>query len=766
MKLRFYFLVLLSCFFIQDVMGQAKKEVYGTVLDDANKSEPVSPDVETRVLIFNTKAAAEDAYDKIVGATDPQIFLSPDDEVRPDINGKYTAVVAENGALIVIPGMIGSCEPVLEYVNGRREITTYVQVGIMLDAVFIDGETTIIEPTQIAGEQFGNVNELPGLNIPLPANLSKSNSRLVIAPYVVNHSKRDTTYFRIPHVYEGTEFSRTQSRWIGFDAKHDSLSEYVSKTEFIKPGERNVFVWNDTLVFPNSKDNFQLLADVTLEDYLGVYYTKHAELSTRYTRRPLQLLEYELNEYSLDPMKYKEEPTPQKRSEAVDVSLTFVLGEAKLDPDNPENEIELQALTDRLLNIVNEASTTLKEVYFTSAASPDGVYANNQILAKKRLNHAMELILSKLPRYNRDRLYSHADSRVASWTEVAKAMEDSSYMAEAGEVRAIIEKYKSQDLQSAKIKQLPCYDLIREKFLPLFRNITCTYMAETYRALSPNEILELYNDSVDYRTGKKQFQLYEYWHLFNLVKDSMELEKLYRQAYDYSKTIVTAGKPKGKPWALAANNLVVSYLKRDTLDLSILEPLVDRSVRNCNVRRTMGGILTDVINIEEIVANQLIMYIKAEQYENADVMGQILPKTEKYGLFKSLTTCLRGGYRYNRLADPNERAVAREAFEAVKNSSPINNVVMCLAMSTLRYTKEAQRLLEDETVFPTGDPNPKVYYLKAITYSRLGDAFFMQAMQSLQLALQLGGEEYENIARTDGDLPEDLKEMCGISEND
>lgn len=30
----------------------------------------------------------------------------------------------------------------------------------------------------------------------------------------------------------------------------------------------------------------------------------------------------------------------------------------------------------------------------------------------------------------------------------------------------------------------------------------------------------------------------------------------------------------GKPWVLAANNLAVAYLKRDTVDTEVLKPLI------------------------------------------------------------------------------------------------------------------------------------------------------------------------------------------------
>ena len=106
------------------------------------------------------------------------------------------------------------------------------------------------------------------------------------------------------------------------------------------------------------------------------------------------------------------------------------------------------------------------------------------------------------------------------------------------------------------------------------------YKHEIFRELTPEEILSRYENDKDYRTGKKKFALYEYWHLFRLVKDAKELEDLYRRAYEDSKEI------EGQPWILPANNLAVSYLKRDTVDVSILEPFIDRKTKGANIERT------------------------------------------------------------------------------------------------------------------------------------------------------------------------------------
>ncbi len=117
------------------------------------------------------------------------------------------------------------------------------------------------------------------------------------------------------------------------------------------------------------------------------------------------------------------------------------------------------------------------------------------------------------------------------------------------------------------------------------------YKHELYRELTPEEILDKYQHDEAYRSGKKSFALYEYWNLFKMIKDPHELEALYKRAYYESETM------NGQPWILAANNLAVSYLARDTFDTSILEPFIDRKTRGVNVVRTrIDGVTKEIIN--------------------------------------------------------------------------------------------------------------------------------------------------------------------------
>lgn len=55
-----------------------------------------------------------------------------------------------------------------------------------------------------------------------------------------------------------------------------------------------------------------------------------------------------------------------------------------------------------------------------------------------------------------------------------------------------------------------------------------------------------------------------------MIKAPEEAEKLYRRAYRETMAYDTKGKEK--PWILAANNLAIALLRRDTFDVEILKP--------------------------------------------------------------------------------------------------------------------------------------------------------------------------------------------------
>lgn len=718
------------------VAAQQIKLVSGRVLDKESKLP--FKDEAVYIYAFNTVAAAVEAK-KVIDSSNGAVFS--DGQEIADEGGYYEIRVADTGALIF---KVGLGEAILKEVNYQMEINAFIDAGIVLETVEVTGTLQDIAPKEAAPTLIGNKLIMRN-SFPIPAQFGKTNARLIIQPYVMVCDNQDTVAFTTPMVYDGEQYRMTQERRMLYNLKNDPLVKFAADVPLTENAMR--IDWGDTVMVPDPTKNYYGNAIIQLEDYNMVYYNKLTKIISCEARRPLKFLEYSLDKYSLDFNDYKRRPKRELRNTAANVSLTFLVNKAEIDNKDPNNEVQLNELKNNLMNIINCEDCTLKEIHVTGVSSPEGNYQSNLALAQRRAVFAKNQLNRMLPAGSLSRTFLPApDARVAEWSELIPVLEADSCFNEAEEIKKIIEENPdSQQKQYMAIIKLPYYNTVVKEHLASLRYMRFEYKHEIYRELTPEEILNRYETDEDYRTGKKDFALYEYWHLFQMVKDTVQLENLYRRAYKASM------ESEGQPWILPANLLAVSYLTRDTVDTSILEPFIDRRTRGANVVRTrMDGVTKEIINPEALVANQLSMYVKANNFEQASVMAQILPDTEKNALLKAYAMCLGGYYRGGNTA--KEREEAKKTFELVKNSSPMNEVVMHLAMDTKRDDAMAKIAVSK---LPTD--NPRAWYMKAITYNREGDAGLENAVNCLIKCFTLD-PKYIPIAETDGDIGKDLFE--------
>ena len=286
-------------------------------------------------------------------------------------------------------------------------------------------------------------------------------------------------------------------------------------------------------------------------------------------------------------------------------------------------------------------------------------------------------------------------------------------------------------------------------YLPKLRSIQYSYIQEVHRELTPEEILTRYRTDEEYISGRKHFELYEYWHLFQMIKDQDELDALYKRAYEESKEV------DGKGWVLAANGLAVSYIRKGIVDTSILAPFIDTRFHKTDMKIThMNGITSEILNPQAVVANQLCMFLNANNYKRASVMAQLLPSSEKNDTLKAFTMCLGGYYRGGRT--PEERAEAKQTFDIVVNSSPLNKVVMYLAINSAGGNRMAEDALR---ALPPDDG--LTYYLNAVIYSKKFEAnlldinSLMTATDYLKTAFYKD-RKFIGIAAGDADIHKDI----------
>lgn len=732
----------LSALFLCFLAGaQGLKHVSGHITDKTTGKPIDLHQVTVVVYGFNTVAAAEDVKRQMDG--DENVFVVPDAQAFPDDNGYYEIPVAETGALIFKAEMKNA---ILEKVNFRLEINAKIEMGNYINTSRITATRDVVGVLDPQGDIEGNYLKARS-TISLPAHSGKTNARMIVQPVLIDGGTGDTLRFLKPDVLDGTEYSLTQFRWTGYRKENDPLFPYIS-ADTLSSGSQNIS-WADTIFLEDPSRNYQVKGIIQMEDYNRIYFRKDYFLASSRLRRPLRFLESSLEPYSLNADEYRERPKREKRGNAGTMSLTFDVGKSTLADDDTTGARQLDSVKSALLEIMMGEGSQLKEFHIEGTASPDGPYSRNIALAKARMEFALDRITSVLPKSVRSRVYMTTTAKVAPWTAVADLLEADSLFAESGAIRGIADRYSSSpDRQWAAVRALPYYGSIIKGYLPKLRSVRYRYGYELFRELTPEEIMERYLHDEDYRSGKKKFALYEYWHLFRMVKDPEELEALYLRAFNESRNDM------GRPWILAASNLAGSYIARGVCDTSILSSFVDLRTPRTDFRiMRPDGNSYDIVNPEAVIGNQMIMYVMAGNFLKAGRLTRILPDTERNRKAISFALCLGGYYKGGRNAA--ERARARTVFETVSESSPRNKVVLALAMNTKSYDGIAE-----EAIAALPPEDALTDYFLAILYGRKGarSGDFMDDMASEDYLVSCFRKDpsFIPIAEGDGDIVESI----------
>ncbi len=705
------------------------KRITGRVLEKQfgnNKPKPFEEEV--RVLGYNTVSAAK--KDKAMIDKNSTFMLDADAETVADENGYYSIDIAPTGALIVIVGTTNE----LREIKKRLEHNFVIEGGIALKNTVVTAKAKVATVDSMEVIDTGSTIECSSI-LTIPENIGRDFARCVFQPFVIDCQTGDTIEYRQPRVYDGKDYALTQDRRMFYDMNNDILKPYI-QSDPLTSGLLQIR-WSDSIKKRNLKHSYTCMAGLMVADYNNVYYKDEKQVSSCLARRPFQFLEFSTGWFELDPMQYKENPRAELRDGAENISLSFVVGKAELDP-NPENAEELDRLNKKLQDIDQSGDYQLKRIALTGYASPDGLYDKNYKLAQQRSELAKSLISRNFKR----EIFIYSNKPVVvGWNVVVDSLKAKGLTEEAETVDAIIKANKIIDRQTAQIQKLKFYATAIAPILPKLRIFKCEYAYQTTRALEPEQILDNYLHNPDFQEGgKKMLSHYDYWHLFNMITDPVESEKLYKRAFYESK------KNEARPWVYAANKLVVSYLKRDTMDLEVLRPFVDINVPHVNVeRRTFAG-HKYYVNIDRVVANQITEYYKAEHNDTAYYLAKMLPDVEEFREIRSFS--IVKGTMFKKNKTPEQKEELAKAIEVVQNSSPINKAVIQIAQNR---NKEAA-----ETVASLNDEDPRKWYMKAVLDSR--DMDFVAGATDLDHCFQLD-KKYIVIMENDGDISDDVKEM-------
>lgn len=718
------------------VWGQIK-QVHGTVTNTDTKGafEGVN------VYGFHDAVKAESLFKKLLlGSINENI--APDASATTDQLGGFELQLSRNGGLVFhVPG----ATPVFRKISGMLEVNVSMAGGLWLENVEIVSESKVLTDLAQVTTKYGNRMYVDNFPFPILRNWGKSNARLMIQSFCVPwgwrgdtiHGQRSDTVFMKYAVRDGDEYKTTQLRRQNFEKKRDHLLS-ISEVSPELTGARDTIWWKDSVVLNQPDKAYIIKAVVVVEDYHRVLRNDTILLSTGRSREPMKYLEYDFCE-SLDMQTYRMPPKKEKRDVGGNITLSFLVGKAKLDPENPSNDIQLNKLRKELHDIVFGEESSLSYLQITGISSPEGSYQNNLQLGKKRVQFARHEITKSIPN---TRIATDTESVVAGWDEVANILRQDSLASEAEQVEAILAKYKNKDSQFFKIRRLPFYDTKIKDILPRLRTVKYQYKYEIFRKLNPDEILKKYQTNEDYRLCKTQIPLYEFWWLFQLVEDKTELERLYKAAIEQSRQVL------GNPgWVLPANLLAESYLKRDTIDMELLDPYINKRIASVDKEvRKMSGNGTKIVNPRSVVVNQIAMLLKGKQVGEASKLVQMLPDNQLNKEVKSYVYAMLGYYK-----DP---AYYDEIYEVLTHSTPLNKVLINMAFNK-RYFDEKALVAINE--LPEQDA--LALYLKAIVTSRLdpNDTY----TPAVTLLMAFGKDKtFIEKAASDGDISSELFEQA------
>lgn len=670
---------------VLSVKAQDEILVMGKVISTV-EDEPLSG---VQIFVFKTVGAGKYEYDRAMqmyeGGYVPEGAMR---EERSMTDGTFEFNAQPGGALIFYQFPF---KPVFVKINNRMKIPTVkIEATTVLDEATLteEGKKKTKKGKPVAHGNSFKIHEYYYFDAEksghIPGHvkgLGKEIARMVTQVYVVNSDGSDTLMFFPPKVYDGEHFHKTQYHW---------RNDYLYQIAETSP---QLFSKLDTVEF---RADFELedptalyfcKANVWIEDYHNVYYKDTVTIfNTGRVSRPFQFLDYSFDQNEVDPQKYYKAPRRENVSVPKNMKLQFLVGKAELDKSDAATMASLDSLKQELIDICEDPASTLTELHFQGFSSPDGNYAKNKDLSERRTQTVFNEVWSVIPRNWRDRVFKTAKGEVASWSDVADLLEADSLKKEASAVREVVASSKDMDVQGAKMKRLPFYDKKIRPVLPELRSVKCNHMAQVYRFLTKEEILEKYNTDEAYRKGTKHLTLNEYWNLFDLVKDPAELEGLYNRAR------IAAIRSEGRknPWALPANHLAVMYLKRKQVDTTLLAPFINEKW-NANFTFTEMSGDKKLINDDAIVANQVQMFMLAKNYSRAEELSSIIEN--EHPMLRAIVRCLGGYIDYE---DPKEA----ETIELIKKSSPRNEVIVNLYMAKYDSTtvQALQKLPQEEAL--------------------------------------------------------------------
>ena len=606
------------------------------------------------------------------------------------------------------------------------------------------------------GMLFLRIDDLPY------AFRSRTNSRIIIQPYWLDGpdmGKNKVFAYADPVVYDYDEYDCTQTRRMNFDKYlNDSLAHYIVNETTSTSTRTRFVVKSDTIRMQNYQDTlsgynpdesypYPARAIIAVEDYNERYLLDTIRIDEGERTNYIKFLDFSF-EKNLDVnlAGFEERMEIRPMDSKGEVKLNFEVGKATLNPKDTTNTRILAGARRELQDAFRQNSSKLKFMQVFGYSSPEGNPQSNEDLARRRADFVKNELMSVIPR-NMHRLIQPSESEILGWDVVADSLAKDSLHTIAQQVRDIVAQYPGNLVkQGQAVANLSSYaTIIKPIYLPKLRTVRYNYIKVEDRTLSNDELVKMFDEGKDSDpnegfTRAHYYSLIKYYwddrkepdvraRLEEIAKRALVNTRLTKEDIEEGDSLYNEGY-----WALAANILATSYIERDTFDLDLLRPFINRAKLvdpvsgeeyyaeglekmrqkfDLATGQTLG--IIKYTNYPEIIAEQMIMLLMQPGRKYMEELGQLTDMIENdkkcmndptYGKLLALANCKRGYYQ-----GTDERAIRTRA--EVSDISLTNSVIMNIVKVDAMGDESAREILLEKQFFKLPETSI-AWYLKAI----------------------------------------------------
>ena len=624
-----------------------------------------------------------------------------------------------------------------------------------LDGVEVVGErkkgTAVAARTvEEDGRLFLRIEDLPH-----PCR-SRTNSRIIIQPYWLDGpdmGENKVFSYAAPVVYDYAEYDCTQSRRMNFNKEaNDKLGRFIVNDHTpvrveVKNDSIRLRHYIDTLSGHNPDEAYPYPARaiIAVEDYNERYVLDTIHIDEGERTNYIKFLDFSYEkDIDVNLEDFREEMVAVPLDSKGEVKLNFEVGKATLNPRDTTNTRILTGARRELQEAFKQSSSKLRFMQVFGYSSPEGNEASNRDLARRRAEFVKSELAAVIPSSMRSKIRD-SESEILGWDVVADSLEKDGLVEEARQVKEIVDMFPGNlSAQGQAVARLSSYaTIIKPIYLPKLRTVRYEYTKVEDRTLTNEELVQYFDEGKDddpevgFNRANYFHLIRYYWPTRKTPEGRARLEQIAKRALVNTRLTeddLAEGETLNNEgyWALAANILAMTYIERDTFDLDILRPFIDRTKEIDPETKTerfarplrltdykydhndqVIGI-TGFTNHPEMIAEQMIMLLMQPGRKHIEELSDLTNmiefdekcmSTPTYSMMLALANCKRGYYRGD-----DARAVRTRA--AVSEVSLTNNVIMNIAQADAEGDEAARAELMEQ-IYDLPETSI-AYYLKAI----------------------------------------------------